>query len=86
MHVSIYWSCLVGGQRVEYGEKACYQEIEISTYSIVTAEKVSSIFKPGPVAWSNVSLEVAGSILWSGNTILWRLVMKSFLRPFSRYR
>ena len=28
---------------------------------------------------------VAGSILWSGNILIWRLGMKSFLRPFSPY-
>ena len=29
--------------------------------------------------------EVAGSILRSGNSLLWRLVTKSFLRPLSPY-
>ena len=29
---------------------------------------------------------VAGSILRFGNALSWRLVMRSFLRPFSSYR
>ena len=44
---------------------------------------------PGPVAWMDVRLtgiqEVAGSVLQSGNILSWRLVLKSFLRPFSPY-
>ena len=42
---------------------------------------------PGAVARSDASppsmQTVAGSILTSGNILSWRLVMKSFLRPFS---
>ena len=45
---------------------------------------------PGTVARSDPRppgmRTVAGSILGSGNILSWRLVMKSFLRPFSPYR
>ena len=44
---------------------------------------------PGQVARSDACLtgipEVAGLILRSCNILLWRLAMKSFLRPFSPY-
>ena len=46
--------------------------------------------RAGPVAWSDARPPgiqmVAGSILGFSNICLWRLVMKSFLRPFSPYR
>ena len=44
-------------------------------------------FGRGSVAWSDVCptdiQEVTGLILQSGNILSWRLVMKSFLQPFS---
>ena len=47
------------------------------------------MMQAGPVALSNRCptgvQEVAGLILQSGNILSWRLVMKSFLWPFSPY-
>ena len=50
---------------------------------------IKIVLGPVPVARSDVHVtgiqEIAGSIFWSGNILSWRLVIKSFLWPFSPY-
>ena len=60
-----------------------------SKWELNLQSRVCRMKSEGPVTWSDAHppgmRTVAGSIIGCGNILLWRLIMKSFLRPFSPY-
>ena len=69
--------------------KWCPSVTEQSEGPMDTVASIISLPRSGPVPRSDACplgmQSFASSILGSGNILSWRLVMKSFLRPFSPY-